>query len=470
MNKFVQGQGLDSPYTTLYVSYNTNAPLHRDARNERSIPVWVIALGDFKGGGLWIEDVGDQGPVVRVLPTGETRAGFVRDIHDRPYKFDGLRWQSAEPWCGKDRWVIAAYVPVGALTCIDEYSEELRDLGFRLDGLEPGSDGIVCRSVISLEGCSFPVSSFETGDVSIADGDDYLLSGESDGEFNNDVLWEIDCPREVLDEDWLGNVVFLHESSARLCRTLTQEISNAHSACTDVGVLIGQLVVAENERDWYEGLLWDDYVAGESCIVKSLSRDVALCPDEPACAAEVFLQTRTVSIAEARKELALWVPSALEEVTSLEQTNQAVLRIVTDDIEELIKEGKRVVQVPGKAVLTRKAGIGKRRFRCVACGNYVPTGSPDSNNLYASGVEGLTVRTALCYAAYRGWAALSADIRTAFLNAPLSGELESEEVIIVRPPHILVEMNILSSNHRWRVLKALYGLRQAPLAWARFRD
>ena len=61
----------------------------------------MIALGDFKGGGLWIEDAGDQGPVVRVLPTGETRAGFVQDIHDRPYKFDGLRWHSAEPWCGK---------------------------------------------------------------------------------------------------------------------------------------------------------------------------------------------------------------------------------------------------------------------------------------------------------------------------------------------------------------------------------
>ena len=30
----------------------------------------------------------------------------------------------------KDRWVIAAYVPNGALTCIDEYSEELRGSGF----------------------------------------------------------------------------------------------------------------------------------------------------------------------------------------------------------------------------------------------------------------------------------------------------------------------------------------------------
>ena len=174
--------------------------------------------------------------------------------------------------------------------------------------------------------------------------------------------------------------------------------------------------------------------------------DTPLNENQVPCAAEVFLQTRNVSIAEARGELPLWIPAATEEVNSLEVSNEAVLRIEVDDIEKLVQEGKKVLQVPGKAVLTRKAGVGKRRFRCVACGNYIPTGSPDSNNLYASGVEGLTVRTALCYAAYRGWVALSADIRTAFLHAPLTEELESEEVIIVKPPHILVEMNILSST------------------------
>ncbi|OLP92179.1 putative transposon protein [Symbiodinium microadriaticum] len=179
---------------------------------------------------------------------------------------------------------------------------------------------------------------------------------------------------------------------------------------------------------------------------------------------------RTVSLAEAKSELELWIPSATDEVMSLEVTNKAVERIEVSDLERLVQEGRKVVQVPGKAVLTRKAGIGKRRFRCVACGNYIPSDAHDPTSLYASGVEGLTVRTALGFAAYRGWAALSADIRTAFLHAPLADELESEEVIIVRPPSILVEMKILAPNHRWRVLKALYGLRQAPLAWARFRD
>ena len=226
----------------------------------------------------------------------------------------------------------------------------------------------------------------------------------------------------------------------------------------------------ERQRDWYEGLLWEDFVRGSGSLVKALNRDSSLNPDDQTSPAEVFLQTRTVSLAEAKSELELWIPSATDEVMSLEVTNKAVERIGVSDIERLVQEGRKVAQVPGKAVLTRKAGIGKRRFRCVACGNYIPSDAHDPTSLYASGVEGLTVRTALGFAAYRGWAALSADIRTAFLHAPLADELESEEVIIVRPPSILVEMKILAPNHRWRVLKALYGLRQAPLAWARFRD
>ena len=43
----------------------------------------------------------------------------------------------------------------------------------------------------------------------------------------------------------------------------------------------------------------------------------------------------------------------------------------------------------------------------------------------------------------------------------------SEEVVIV---YILIEMGLLKSEHRRRVVKAQNGLRQAPKAWAVHRD
>ncbi|CAE7380111.1 RE2 [Symbiodinium natans] len=343
----------------------------------------------------------------------------------------------------EDRWVIAAYAPRGIWKILNEYARELESLGFDSKGLD---------HLFAAERAS--ISKFN------AEGDEDLTS---------EGLWEVEFPCEVLKPGWREHVLRNHLSSALACKALVKELSCFGN--DDVGYeLIRTLKSVECQREWYEGLLWDDFVRNSGSMLKALNQDVPLNPEDQTSPAEAFLQTRTVSLAEAKGELVLWIPSATEEVVSLEQTNEAVERIVVSDIERLIQEGKRVTQVPGKAVLTRKAGVGKRRFRCVACGNYIPTGSPDSNNLYASGVESLTVRTALGFAAYRGWAALSADIRTAFLHAPLDGELESEEIIIVRPPSILVDMKILSPNHRWRVRKALYGLRQAPLAWARFRD
>ncbi|CAE7239804.1 RE2 [Symbiodinium natans] len=343
----------------------------------------------------------------------------------------------------EDRWVIAAYAPRGTWKILNEYARELESLGFDSKGLD---------HLFAAERAS--ISKFN------AEGDEDLTS---------EGLWEVEFPCEVLKPGWREHVLRNHLSSALACKVLVKELSCFGN--DDVGYeLIRTLKSVECQREWYEGLLWDDFVRNSGSMLKALNQDVPLNPEDQTSPAEAFLQTRTVSLAEAKGELVLWIPSATEEVVSLEQTNEAVERIVVSDIERLIQEGKRVTQVPGKAVLTRKAGVGKRRFRCVACGNYIPTGSPDSNNLYASGVESLTVRTALGFAAYRGWAALSADIRTAFLHAPLDGELESEEIIIVRPPSILVDMKILSPNHRWRVRKALYGLRQAPLAWARFRD
>ena len=72
--------------------------------------------------------------------------------------------------------------------------------------------------------------------------------------------------------------------------------------------------------------------------------------------AEQFLQTRTVSLDEARQEIDMWKLPGEEELTALEVITQAVERVTSSQVEAWVREGRRVIQVPGKAVLTRKAG------------------------------------------------------------------------------------------------------------------
>ena len=446
LNKFLKAQVPEGFWTTIYLSQNTKMPVHRDLVNAPGFPIIVRAVGTFKGGGLCLEGKDGNGPVCKTLPDGSKRAGEVKDIGSLPVAFLGSWWHASEDWEG-DRWVISAFVPRDFREGFEDSRDRLLELGFPVSEVPAGdSEALKLCSV-----CCEP-----DGELQV-DG----LHGEE--------MWEVEFPCEVLDREGRSFAIQAHFDAACLCKTLSRELSGPESNY-DIAELLGELKIAEDRREWYESILWGRYLESPHVIVKALNRDIPVCEEEPMPAAEMFLQTSTVSIAEARKELSLWIPAASEEVASLEKVNEAVERINVSDLEELARGGRRVLQVPGKAVLTRKAGVGKRRFRCVACGNYVPQNAHDPSDLYASGVEGLTVRIVLAFAAYHGWASLSADIRTAFLHAPLSGELETEEVIIVKPPSLLVEMNLLSADHRWLVRKALYGLRQAPLAWARFRD
>ena len=125
-----------------------------------------------------------------------------------------------------------------------------------------------------------------------------------------------------------------------------------------------------------------------------------------------FLQTRTIGLAEARRELTCWKEPALEEVTSLEDVNEAVVRVSTGQVDKWIDQGVNVIQLPGKCVLTRKSGTGRRRCRAVCCGNYLPADKLglSREDLYASGAEGVTLRIALAFAArYATWRGITID-------------------------------------------------------------
>ena len=112
---------------------------------------------------------------------------------------------------------------------------------------------------------------------------------------------------------------------------------------------------------------------------------------------ELFLQTSIIPLDQVRRELPLWEPPAREEVDNLENVTQVVERVTTTtrDIEDWTSQGYKIFQIPGKAVTSCKNGTGRRKFRAVACGNYLESQAPSStagDSVYASGVDSSTVR------------------------------------------------------------------------------
>ena len=132
---------------------------------------------------------------------------------------------------------------------------------------------------------------------------------------------------------------------------------------------------------------------------------------------------------------------------------------------------------PGMLVPTIKAPHGKKRARIVVCGNRLEAldgsgaatpGKEESQNLYAGGADGTTIRCLLRKAAAMSWEIATCDVKTAFLLAPR--EDSSRRLVVVKPPRILVEAGIVGPRELWRVQHALYGLRSSPADWATYRN
>ena len=159
---------------------------------------------------------------------------------------------------------------------------------------------------------------------------------------------------------------------------------------------------------------------------------------------EVFLQTRTISLSEVKKTL------------PLEEANEMVW--------EAEQKGQRAEIIPGMGVFTRKAGEGKRRARIVCCGNYME--SRTGEEVYATGADSTQLRTVLRVASLENWQCLSLDVKSAFLLAPKA----QGDLVIVRPPRILVDAALAEPGEHWVVTSAMYGLVTSPKDWSVYRD
>nr|GEX98328.1 ribonuclease H-like domain, reverse transcriptase, RNA-dependent DNA polymerase [Tanacetum cinerariifolium] len=98
----------------------------------------------------------------------------------------------------------------------------------------------------------------------------------------------------------------------------------------------------------------------------------------------------------------------------------------------------------------------KYKARLVAKG-YVQEQGIDFNEVFAPVSRVETVQLILVLAAYHGWQVHYLDVKSAFLHGDLK-----EEVYVTQPKGFVQQGN---TGKVYKLIKALYGLRQAPRAW-----
>ena len=179
------------------------------------------------------------------------------------------------------------------------------------------------------------------------------------------------------------------------------------------------------------------------------------------------LQTTIVSLDSVRQDLSAWKGAMMNEYRSLTEETGAIEAVNVADLRE-----EEVEFVPGKLVCSVKAGPngGRKKCRGVICGNLLDQAvDPAPWGSYASGADGLMIRSTLRHGTLKGWGVSTTDIKTAFLLAPRPKPEGAREVIVI-PPKIMVQAGVCTPSERWRVHKALYGFPSSPARWSVHRD
>ena len=94
-------------WNTICVSRNCFSAPHQDLANAAGSRNFLLSLGSFQNGELWLAD--PAGDVPMFIPKlGHSLLGRLIDAHAKPFEFDPMRWHGSTQWQG-DRWVLIAY-------------------------------------------------------------------------------------------------------------------------------------------------------------------------------------------------------------------------------------------------------------------------------------------------------------------------------------------------------------------------
>ncbi|CAE7767389.1 ycf43, partial [Symbiodinium sp. CCMP2456] len=184
--------------------------------------------------------------------------------------------------------------------------------------------------------------------------------------------------------------------------------------------------------------------------------------------------THAVSPDEVMANLEMWRPSIMKELAGIESAieklppgTEARRRwLSTPGVQRLPMKFVFTVKPNDKAILEDEKTWYKRKSRLVICGNFAVS---DGAQVYAETAPAEAVRAGLAVSSRNQWHIAILDVVAAFVKTPL-GRSASDPVVVAQPPRLLESLGVSVKMELWGLLRALYGLREAPLLWGNFRD
>ena len=140
------------------------------------------------------------------------------------------------------------------------------------------------------------------------------------------------------------------------------------------------------------------------------------------------LQTHVVPNAVVERDPSEWVGPMKEEYEGLQR---AVRPLSEATLEQWMREGTPCEVIPAKVICSIKAPKGRRKVRCVCCGNFARSDRWSRADTYSGGIDAVTLRTLLRFAGLRRLDLGIIDVKQAFLSAPL---LSNGVQIVVMTP------------------------------------
>ena len=470
---------LTASWSALRVTWGMQAGPHRD-RNAQGSRNFLVPISRFQGGRLWVEGcdeekgAGHEREGLDRVPWGDKWGSYVGG-DDRSVWFDPSVTHAVEP-TSEDRLVVVAYTPRGLHWGKLADHAKLKDLGFPLPTTVAQNEP---HPKVTKAQFGWDPQRFDIG--SDLEEESPTTEWRNCGQPSHDEL--VGRLSQLVREEKLAMVEELENGLSCVTPGLLSELHEdlklatlcqEHDGCDRQFELERGLfalsrlrhVESEVDRMWHEhestGLPCVRAVRTESSqsedqeehgwsLHSRAHEDDRMAIDHPDYGLEseaitakgaiptpgVLLQTRIVPQSEVWGSIEEWRMPLTDEVVALKNVHQAVWAIGPAELERLEKLAV-VSVIPGKCVYTQKPITNRLRARVVGCGNYLEGETPvedtakgmcRSQDLYAGGVDGVSVRLQTSVAAVQRWDNASLDIKTAFLGAPLYQDRQGQAVL-----------------------------------------